>query len=127
MTTQSFHPDRKVKSQNVRTPDLEKLRHHFIIRMLIVERVRCLLDEVTFNDNPVSLVRKFLSVPTHYKEEDEIERYVQSEVLEVMAAFKEYEKLPSYQEDLKALVPYKGHVWHLVSSTSSGVLITIEV
>lgn len=119
---------REVKSQNVRTPDIEKLRHSFILRQLVVERIRCLLDDVTFNDAPYSLIEKFLTVPPHHKDQESIDRYVKSESLEIMAAFKKYEEAhPSYMEDLKALTPYKGHRWHLYSATSAGVLITIEV
>lgn len=127
MATQSFNPDRVIKSQNIRTPGLEKLHRSFILRLLVVERVRCLMDQVPFNDNPHSLVEKYLPVPPHYKDDEQKDRYIKSEVIEVMAAFKRYEETPSYQEDLKALIPYKGHSWHLVSATDSGVLITIEV
>jgi len=127
MAKQSFNPTRVIKSQNVRTPGLEKLHRSFILRLLVVERVRCLMDDVVFNDNQHSLVEKYLPIPTHYKDEEQKERYITAEAKEVMETFRRYEETPSYQEDLKALIPYKGHVWHLVSATDSGVLITIEV
>lgn len=119
---------RELKSQNVRTPDIEKLRHSFVLRQLVVERIRCMLDDVPFNDAPYSLIEKFLTVPPHYKDQEQIDRFVKSESLEIMNAFKKYEEgNAAYQEDLKGLTPYRGHRWHLHSATSSGVLITIEV
>lgn len=128
---QSFRPEsvaqKTIKSQNVRTPGLDKLHHSFLVRALVVERIRCLLDDVPFNDHPRAIIEKFLTIPPHYKEQDQQERYIQSEMLEIMEAFRRYEETPCYQEDLKALVPYKGHIWHLVSATASGVLLTIEV
>lgn len=127
MGTQRFDPERQIKSQQIRTPGLAKLHRSFLIRMLVVERIRCLMDDVPFNDNPHMLVAKFLPIPTHYKDEEQKDRYIKSEVLEVMAAFKRFEETPAYQEDLKALVPYKGHIWHLISSSDSGVLITVTV
>lgn len=127
MGTQRFDPERQVKSQNIRTPGLAKLHRSFLIRMLVVERVRCLMDDVVFNDNPHTLVAKFLPIPTHYKDDEQKDRYIKSEVMEVMAAFRRFEETPAYQEDLKALIPYKGHIWHLISSSDSGVLITVTV
>lgn len=127
MSTQHFAPDRKVISQNIRTPGLEKLHRSFILRLLVIERIRCLMDGVTFSDNPEVLVQRHLPIPAHYKEQEQKNQYLRSEGMEVMNAFKRFEQNPAYQEDLKAIIPYKGHVWHLSSSSDSGVLITIEV
>lgn len=130
MAKQSFAPvdhGREVKSQLVKTPDLGKIRHHFLVRMLIVERIRCIMDNVTFTDGCHSFIAKYLTVPPHYTEQDQIDNYIKSETLEVVAAFNRYEENAVYQDDLKALNPFKGHRWHLVSATDSGVLITIEI
>lgn len=127
MGTQRFDPERQIKSQNIRTPGLAKLHRSFLLRMLVVERIRCLMDDVPFNDNPHSLIERHLPIPSHYKEEDQKARYIKSEMIEVMSAFKRFEETPAYQEDLKALLPYKGHIWHLVTSSDSGVLITVNV
>ncbi|UZV40170.1 hypothetical protein [Pseudomonas phage IR-QUMS-PaBa1-GHS-2021] len=124
--TYSCNPhSRTVKSQNVRTPGMESLRQKFILKILVTERVRCFMDEVNF-DMSGEFIRKFITVPPEYTEPETIEQYIQTEVLDIMEAFKQYEENAVYQEDLKALLPYKGHRWHLVSSTDSGVLITVE-
>lgn len=127
MTTQHFAPDRKVITQNIRTPGLEKLHRSFILRLLVIERIRCVMDGVVFSDNPKVLIEKHLPIPAHYKEQDQKTQYLHSEGVEVMNAFKRFELNPAYQEDLNAILPYKGHVWHLSASSDSGVMITIEV
>jgi hypothetical protein len=127
MSTQRFVPNRKVITQNIRTPGLDRMHRSFILRLLVVERVRCILDQVTFNDNPHTLIEKHLPIPPHYKDDEQKARYVQSESIEVMNAFRRFEQNPAYQEDLRTILPYKGHVWHLTHSSGAGVLITIEV
>lgn len=128
MTTQSFKPtNNPIKSLNIPTPNLEQVKNSFIVRLLIVERVRCIMDELTFADHPKELIEKYLTVPPAYETVEQKAAFIQSESLEIMTAFNHYEQTPIYKEALSALVPYKGHVWRLVSSTFSGILITIEV
>lgn len=131
MTKQSFRPETTdrplVKSQNVRTPGLDRIYRGFLVRALVIERIRCILDDVPFNDSPKALIEKYIVIPPHYKDQEQKDRFLNSEMLEVMAAFRRFEETPAYQEDLNAILPYKGHIWHLVSSSTSGVLLTFEV
>lgn len=127
--TQHFAPERKIITQNIRTPGLEKMHRAFYIRLLVVERIRCFMDQVTFSDNPMAIITRQIQPPSSYKDKSPMEKdaYVKHAAEAVLKDFHKLEESSAYQEDFKALLPYKGHVWHLASSSEQGVLISIEV
>lgn len=127
--TQRFDPaPSKVISQNVRTSGLDQMRNGFILRMVIAHRVRCIMDNLEFSGDLTDYIRKFINVPVAYTDQEQIDNYLDSEVLEIQTAFKKYEEdNKQYQDDIKAIAFYKGNNWKLVSTTFSGTMITIEV
>lgn len=129
--TQRFDPvPGKVISQNIRTSGLDQMRNGFILRMVIAHRVRCIMDNLEFSGDLNSYIRKFINVPVSFNTSNQyaIDAYLDSEVLEITTAFKQYEENnKQYQEDIKAIAFYKGNNWKLVSTTFSGTMITIEV
>lgn len=127
MSKQSFSPNITVKLHNIKTPGLQDAHQSFIVRQLIVERVRSIMDGFVFADSINPLIEKFMTYPEYLKTDEAKEAYLKQETQEVIKSFNAYELNPTYHEDLMTLVALKGLPWRLISAFYSGVIISVDV
>lgn len=131
MTKQSFAPETKVNvvSHIIRLPSspTENADKNFLLRILVVERIRAFLDCLEFKALREEILRKHIKVPAYYETEEQQADYFNSEAMEVNSLYDRIELDPLFKEDFLALKPYQGHKWELRSTTEHAILLTIEI
>lgn len=130
MAKQSFAPTpSNVKTVVVRLPHAptENVDKQFLIRLMVVERIRAYLDVLDFKALQEDILRKHIKVPAFYETEEQQRDYFDSEAMEVKSLYDRIELDPLFKEDFMSLKPYQGHKWTLRSTTEHAILLSIEV
>lgn len=131
MTKQSFEPATKpnVISHIIRLPSspTDNPDKNFILRVMVVERIRAYLDCMEFKALREEVLRARIKVPPYYETEEAQKEYFDSEAMEINSLYDRIELDPLFKEDFQALKPYQGHKWELRSTTEHAILLTIEV
>lgn len=130
MTTQSFAPAPKnVKSVIVRLPSAptENVDKQFILRVMVVERIRAYLDMLDFKVMQDEVLEQRIKIPVYYETDEQKANYFESEAMEIKSLYDRIELDPLFKEDFLSLKPYQGHKWDLKSTTEHAILLSIEV
>lgn len=129
MTNIPFAPSvtQEVVTLTIPTPGIEECRYYHLVQKLLELRVRSIMTEVTFEDCSQSLIQMYITVPPHYTTAKKVSEFIVSEAKELSAAFKLYEKNKYVQEALAALIPYKGMLFSICSTTLSGIQLIIDL
>lgn len=131
MTTQRFDPETKVdiKSLTIRLPSspTDNLDKTFLLRVMIVERIRSYMDGIDFQVLREEVLRKHIKVPPYYETEQQQKDYFESEAMEINSLYDRIETDPLFKEDYMSLKPYQGHKWELRATTEHAILLTIQV
>lgn len=131
MSTQRFDPLTKVNvvSHVIRlpSPPTENTDKNFILRVLVIERIRSYIDGLEFKVLREEILKKHIKVPPYYETEEAQKDYFDSEAMEINSLYDRIELDPLFKEDFMALKPYQGHKWTLRSTTEHAILLTIEV
>lgn len=130
MTTQSFDPTPKnVKSVVVRLPSTptDNADKQFILRILVVERIRAFLDVLDFRALQEEVFKKHIKIPSYYETDEQKKEYFDPEAMELSSLYDRIEMDPLFKEDFMSLKPYQGHKWELRSTTEHAILLSIEI
>lgn len=130
MTTQSFAPTPKnVKSVIVRLPSTptDNADKQFILRILVVERIRAFLDVLDFRALQEEVFKKHIKIPSYYETDEQKKEYFDPEAMELSSLYDRIEMDPLFKEDFMSLKPYQGHKWELRSTTEHAILLSIEI
>lgn len=130
MTTQSFDPTPKnVKSVVVRLPGAptDNADKQFILRILVVERIRAFLDVLDFRALQEEVFKKHIKIPSYYETDEQKKEYFDPEAMELSSLYDRIELDPLFKEDFMSLKPYQGHKWELRSTTEHAILLSIEI
>lgn len=109
----------------IATPGIEECSNYIIIQRLIEHRIRCVLMGSEFSDISRDLVLKFMTPPDDCITAEQMNKFVDIEAMNVLATFKLYEQLPSYQEAIEALKQHAGKQFTITSMTMTGIQILI--
>lgn len=130
MATQSFAPTPKnVKSVVVRLPSspTDNVDKQFILRLLVVERIRAYLDVLDFRALQEAVFNKHIKIPAYYETDEQKKEYFDPEAMEISSLYDRIELDPLFKEDFLSLKPYQGHKWDLKSTTEHAILLSIEI
>lgn len=130
MAKQSFEPTPKnVKSVIIRLPHTptDNVDKQFILRLMVVERIRAYLDVLDFKGLQEEVLKKHIKIPSYYETDEQKKEYFDPEAMEVCSLYDRIELDPLFKEDFMSLKPYQGHKWELRSTTEHAILLSIEV
>lgn len=131
MGTQRYDPETKtnVKVLIIRLPGspTENSDKTFILRIMVVEKIRAFMDNLDFKQMRTELLQKHIKVPPFYDTEVLQRDYFESEAMELNSLYDRIELDPLFKEDFFALKPYQGHKWELRSATEHAIMLTVEV
>lgn len=128
--TQSFTPTPKnVKSVILRLPSAptENIEKQFILRVMVVERIRAYIDVLDFRALQDEVLAKHVKVPVYYETDEQKKNYFDAEAMEIRSLYDRIELDPLFKEDFLSLKPYQGHKWTLHSTTEHAIHLSIEV
>lgn len=111
----------------IHTPGIEECPNYIIIQRLIEHRIRCVMTGNEFSDITKDLVLRFMTAPDDVITPEQLSDFIQVEAERVLATFKLYEKLPSYEEAILALKHHQGKTFSITSITLTGFQILINV
>lgn len=130
MSKQSYSPAAKnVKTVVVRLPKspTDNVDKQFMLRLLVVERIRAYLDVLDFKALQEELLQKRIVVPVFYESDEQKRDYFESEAAEINCLYDRIELDPLFKEDFMSLKPYQGHKWELRSTSEHTIILSIEV
>jgi hypothetical protein len=130
MAKQSFAPvPKNVKSVIIRLPSspTDNVDKQFMLRLLVVERIRAYIDVLDFKALQEELLQKRITIPVYYETDEQKKDYFESEAMEIRSLYDRIELDPLFKEDFMSLKPYQGHKWDLKSTTEHAILLSIEV
>lgn len=116
-----------IRSIFIPTQNVEKYSNYYLVQLLAKERVRCIMEGVTFSDISADLVERYLEVPPKLTRQNEIQKYYSSEGKVILQSFNEFEKNPLYAEAIRNLKPYANNKFEITTVTASGIVVLIEV